>query len=66
VGLSPKPGSKGINPQHGSDASFELDYAIKPSPFFTLLKKSAPDKWKKAVLEFTKLVSQKIDIPREG
>ena len=57
VGLSNKP---------RPDVTFMMEDAFKPSEFFTLLKRAAPDKWKKAVLEFTKAVSQKIDIPREG
>ena len=35
------------------------------SDFFRSLKKYEPKKWKKAVLEFTKLVSQKIDFPAD-
>ena len=43
---------------------FPVEVEVHVSPFFKLLKKHQPDKWKKAVVEFTKAVSQKVDIPK--
>jgi len=57
VGLT----SKEAPPPEVSQARWGLD----PTQFFSMLKKHQPQKWRKAVSEFEKAVTSKIDIPEE-